>query len=301
MAEGADIAAGNINGTGGPDIVMMAYDAPSGGNTFRYRVGFDLDANGIATRITEPIIVAGLGNVGEGAGAALGNFNGNANADLLLMAYDAPNGGNTFRYKILYDLNPISGLSTSESPMVTVAGVGNVGEGAGVALQDIDNNGIPEIILMAYDAPSGGNSFRYKIGWNPNNNGVATSWSNLIQANGVGNVGEGAGIAFGNFDSNPRPDMILMAEDAPSGQNQFRYYVGWNVNTSGVASSFSSLQLVTGLANVSNGAGVCVTNLDGNGTPDLIIMNYDDPSGANTFRYKVGFNINSAGTASWQP
>ena len=40
-----------------------------------------------------------------------------------------------------------------------------VGNAAGLALADLDGNGLPEMVFMAYDDPDGGNSFRYRTGW----------------------------------------------------------------------------------------------------------------------------------------
>ena len=168
-----------------------------------------------------------------------------------------------------------------------VGGVGNVGDGAGIAFVNLDNNDRPEMVLMAYDDPDGGNKFRYKIGWNVDANGKASSWSSYVQVGGVGNQGEGADIAFINLDNNARPEMILMAYDAPSGSNKFRYKIGWNVKTNGRATSWSSYIRVGGVGKRGDGAGVAFINLDNNTRPEMILMAYDDPSGGNSFRYKI--------------
>ncbi len=204
-------------------------------------------------------------------------------------------------YKALIILFVTAGLpSVIPAQHITVAGVGWEGQGAGLEITNLDSNPRPEMILMAYDNPAKDNSFRYKIGWNLNTSGVATSWSSHIQVAGLGWEGQGAGVVITNLDANARPEMILMAYDNPSGNNSFRYKIGWNLNTSGVATSWSSHIQVAGLGWEGQGAGVEITNLDGNERPDLILLAYDNPSGNNSFRYKIGWNLNTSGVAaSW--
>ena len=295
VAEGADIASGFINSNAIPDILFMANDAPEGANQFRYRIGFDVDNFGTPVSFSGQINVTGLGNVAEGAGATLGDINGNGIIDLILMANDAPSGANTLRYKVLFDLNPTTGNFSSESAIFNVASLGNVAEGASATLVNLDNTPALELVLMAYDAPSGQNQFRYIIGSNLNSTGAATSWSANINVPCVSNVAQGAGIAFANLDANPRPEIILMAEDSPSGQNQYRYIVGFNVSTAGIATNFSAPFFIPGTTNESNGAGITIRNIDNNAAPEFIFMSYDNPSGANEFRYRIGYNANATG------
>src|SRR5262245_42181458 len=132
--------------------------------------------------------VAGLGWEGQGAAIAIGNIDGNAAPDAVLMAYDNPAQANSFRYIIAWNLNrdgnPMTWSGAPNTPyssMVQVAGVGWEGQGAGARLIDLDGNSRPELILMAYDNPAQANSFRYRIGWNLDNGGVATSWSDYVQ------------------------------------------------------------------------------------------------------------------------
>jgi hypothetical protein len=144
---------------------------------------------------------------------------------------------------------------------------------------------------MAYDNPPGGNTFRYKIGWNIATNGVASSWIAMIEVPGVGWEGQGAGIAIANLDSNPRPEIVLMAYDNPSGGNTFRYKIGWNVATNGVASSWGYVNEVSGVGHEGQGADLAIYDINGNGKPDIVLMAYDNPAGANSFRFKIGWDF----------
>ncbi|MGH7491321.1 MAG: M66 family metalloprotease [bacterium] len=253
--------------------------------------------------------VPGVGDLGQGAGVAIGNIDNNAAPDMVIMAYDNPAGPNSFRYRIGWNLNrdgiPTTWSGAPNTPWssdVQVTGVGDEGQGAGCRLLDLDGNGRPELILMAYDNPAGANSFRYMVGLNLNVSGVAASWSGSIQVSGVGNEGQGAGVACTNLDANARPEMVFMAYDNPAGPNSFRYKVGWNVNAAGVAASWSAAIQVDGVGNEGQGADLDFVDLDANGRPEMILMAYDNPAGGNTYRYRLGWNLSNTGVAAeWQP
>jgi hypothetical protein len=150
------------------------------------------------------------------------------------------------------------------------------------------------MILMLYENPGNqnDNSFVYKIGWDLDENGRAASWlRTFYRIPGVGWEGQGAGMAVFNLDANPRPEMILMAYDNPNGANSFRYKIGSNLDTAGGTPSWSPFYPVADIGWEGQGADLGVFNLDGNAKPELVFMSYDNPSGANSFRYRVVSNV----------
>ena len=62
-----------------------------------------------------------------------------------------------------------------------------------------------------------------------------TAWGPTISVGGVGDAGDGAGIAIGAIGGGGRPDMVLMAYDDPRGGIQFRYRVGYDLDADSVA------------------------------------------------------------------
>ncbi|HOT06192.1 MAG TPA: hypothetical protein PLI05_00345 [Methanotrichaceae archaeon] len=246
--------------------------------------------------------VPGVGWEGQGAGVVMTNLDSNPRPEMILMAYDNPAQMNSFRYKIGWNLNSAGDATSWDANYKTVSGVGWEGQGADAAFVNLDSNGRPEMIVMAYDNPAQDNNFRYKIGWNLNSAGDAASWdANYKTVSGVGWEGQGAGLILTNLDSNIRPEMIVMAYDNPAQDNNFRYRIGWNLNSAGVATSWdANYKMIPGVGWEGQGAGALITNLDSNPKPEMIVMAYDNPGQMNSFRYKVGWNLNSAGVAtSW--
>src|SRR5579884_1688599 len=290
----------NPSGEAGVNIHIDAGQLGGGGDEIEHQQILAVGTGYIST--------PGVGDLGQGAGIAIGNIDNNPAPDIVLLAYDNPAGPNSFRYRIGWNVNrdgiPSTWSEAANTPWsadIQVGGVGNEGQGAGVRLIDLDNNGRPELVLMAYDNPGGPNSFRYKIGRDLTVGGIASSWSATIEVAGVGDEGQGAGLTFTNLDGNARPELILMAYDNPSGPNTFRYRVGWNVDTNGHATGWTGIIQVDGVGNEGQGADVDVADLDLNGRPDLIVMAYDNPAGPNSYRYRIGWNLDAAGNAAeWQ-
>lgn len=182
-----------------------------------------------------------------------------------------------------------------------VDGVGDVGDGAGIAIYDLNNNGRPELILMAYDDAQGGNTFRYRVVTDIDDDGVGTP-SEVIQVNGVGSNASGAGVALANIDGNGRPEMFLMAYDAPVGENKFRYRVGKNLNSVGTTTVWGDFIEIPGVGSEAEGADIVIYDLDDNGRPEMFLMAYDAPGGDNTpnkFKYRVGRDLDINGVAQW--
>ncbi len=227
----------------------------------------------------------GVGHLGQGAGAAIADINGNGRPDLLLMAVDSPDGDNTIRYRVGFDLNA-EGAAASWSDMFISPGMGHEAQGGGAALADLNGNGRPDAVLMMYDNPAEANNFRYRIAWDLMGNGAPAAWSDLKITDGAGYEGEGAGADIADLNFNGRPDLIVMAYDAPDGQNNFRYKVGFDLNAAGDAASWTGVTMFDGVGHLGEGGGLVVADVNADCAPEIVAMAYDSPDGVNNFRYR---------------
>ena len=161
---GGDIALCDLNNNGILDMVLLCTDKPTtAGRAYRwYYVAYDLKPDGHYNSLSSLNTLDELGFFYDGAGIDICDINKNGTPDLLMMVYDAPEGENSFRYQIAFDLQS-NGNYLSLSPVYEVPGLGHDGDGAGVAVGDIDNNGTLDILFMALDAPSGKDKFVYEI------------------------------------------------------------------------------------------------------------------------------------------
>src|SRR6185503_11311146 len=97
---GAGMALSDINGDGKQDAVMVHVDDPSGENYGYYRVAWGIKqatlANNTATTYRpssygDPQSVSGWwGSTTKGAGAAIGDIDGNGRPDLVIVWVDDP-------------------------------------------------------------------------------------------------------------------------------------------------------------------------------------------------------------------
>lgn len=260
---GGDIALCDLNNNGILDMVLLCTDKPTtAGRAYRwYYVAYDLKPDGhynslssLNTIIKCSIVYCcdffryiyfrelgtldELGFFYDGAGIDICDINKNGTPDLLMMVYDAPEGENSFRYQIAFDLQS-NGNYLSLSPVYEVPGLGHDGDGAGVAVGDIDNNGTLDILFMALDAPSGKDKFVYEI--LPDIDKYGNSYAKPIytprfpDSLSPCDTGQGAACCLYDLDNNGFLDAIFVAiENIKGKSNSWKYVTGHNLNKQGV-------------------------------------------------------------------
>ncbi|MDW8000024.1 MAG: hypothetical protein RMI32_03325 [Candidatus Nitrosocaldus sp.] len=165
-----------------------------------------------------------------------------------------------------------------------------------ITLSNIDSNSRPEMFVFWVDNPSGANKIYYKIGWNVNTSGDASSWSSRIDTGiqpGDETQGLGARIAILNdIGSSSVRDVLVFWIDNPVGNNKGYYVVGADINSSGYPSWSSRKEIPNyfrGVGDETQGAGVVIRsigNSDG-GRVEAVFMWIDNPAGDNYARYRV--------------
>lgn len=237
---GGDIALCDLNNNGILDMVLLCTDKPTtAGRAYRwYYVAYDLKPDGHYNSLSSLNTVRELGFFYDGAGIDICDINKNGTPDLLMMVYDAPEGENSFRYQIAFDLQS-NGNYLSLSPVYEVPGLGHDGDGAGVAVGDIDNNGTLDILFMALDAPSGKDKFVYEI--LPDIDKYGNSYAKPIytprfpDSLSPCDTGQGAACSLYDLDNNGFLDAIFVAiENIKGKSNSWKYVTGHNLNKQGV-------------------------------------------------------------------
>ena len=237
---GGDIALCDLNNNGILDMVLLCTDKPTtAGRAYRwYYVAYDLKPDGHYNSLSSLNTEKELGFFYDGAGIDICDINKNGTPDLLMMVYDAPEGENSFRYQIAFDLQS-NGNYLSLSPVYEVPGLGHDGDGAGVAVGDIDNNGTLDILFMALDAPSGKDKFVYEI--LPDIDKYGNSYAKPIytprfpDSLSPCDTGQGAACSLYDLDNNGFLDAIFVAiENIKGKSNSWKYVTGHNLNKQGV-------------------------------------------------------------------
>ncbi len=164
-------------------------------------------------------------------------------------------------------------------------------QGADIAVADINGNGRPDLVVFHVNNPSGDNLGYYRIGWNLDQAGnVAGGWTDVKPVPGwFGWEDQGAGIAVADINGNGRPDLVVFHLDNPGGDNHGYYRIGWNLNLAGdVTGGWGPITAVPGWFGwESQGAGIALTDLNGNGHQDLLVFHVDNPGGENHGYYRV--------------
>lgn len=237
---GGDIALCDLNNNGILDMVLLCTDKPTtAGRAYRwYYVAYDLKPDGHYNSLSSLNTLDELGFFYDGAGIDICDINKNGTPDLYSQVYDAPEGENSFRYQIAFDLQS-NGNYLSLSPVYEVPGLGHDGDGAGVAVGDIDNNGTLDILFMALDAPSGKDKFVYEI--LPDIDKYGNSYAKPIytprfpDSLSPCDTGQGAACCLYDLDNNGFLDAIFVAiENIKGKSNSWKYVTGHNLNKQGV-------------------------------------------------------------------
>lgn len=131
--------------------------------------------------------VSGLGHINQGAGVAIGDIDKNGRPDMILMGIDNPKGKNNFWYKVLYDIDE-NGYYSKESSILSISAEGWENSGGDIALCDLNNNGILDMVLLCTDKPTtAGRAYRwYYVAYDLKPDGHYNSLSSLNTASELG-------------------------------------------------------------------------------------------------------------------
>ncbi|HYF92236.1 MAG TPA: FG-GAP-like repeat-containing protein [Symbiobacteriaceae bacterium] len=236
----------------------------------------------------------------QGGDIAVADINGSGRPDLVVFKLDNPNGENRGYYRVLWDLDSDGKVLPSNwTEWIPVPGWwGAESMGAGIALADISQNGQPDLLIFHIDNPHGENRGYYRIGWDLDGEGHATGgWTEPIPIpEWWGEETRAAGVAMADINGNGQLDLVVFHIDKPHGANRGYYRIGWNLNAKGIPAFWTEAIPIEGWWGYdTQGAGICMSDVNGDGRPELIVVHVDNPDGENSIWYRVGIGLQHDG------
>jgi hypothetical protein len=283
---GGGITATDINKNGKLDLVVMSIDEPSGANGGYYRIGWDLDDYGRASRWSDYQSIPWQGDSDQGGGITATDVNGDGIPDLIVFMIDAPSGENGGYYRVGY--MDTAGTANWTDSFKIPSWFGEYSDGGGITAADINGNGKPDLVVMNIDDPGGENGGYYRIGWDMDKEGKIANWSDHQSIPWQGNYQQGGGITATDVNGDGIPDLIVFMLDAPSGPNRGYYRFGY-MDSAGKVTKWTDFEedIYEWFGTESQGGGITVADVDGNGKWDLILFFIDNPSGENQGYYRI--------------
>jgi galactose oxidase len=251
----------------------------------------------------------------QDAGIAVANFGGQQHLVVMMVNDGAQQ--NRGLYRIGHNLDAAGTVTGTWTGWLDVPDWFSWdNQGADIAVADLAGTGAVDLVVFMIDNQPQQNRGVYRIGKGLDVNGVVTGgwtpWIDLPEWFSWDN--QGAGIAVTAPDPTGQQDLIVFMIDNGPGQNRGVFRVGKGLDANGaVTGGWTPWADVPDWFPFENqGAGVAVTDLEGDSSRDLIVFMIDNPAqagvngGQNQGFFKIGRNLGADGAvanwdASWSP
>jgi hypothetical protein len=226
----------------------------------------------------------------SGGGIAVGDIAGAGapGPEIVVTALDNWSGQDYWRLAVGATCST-AGACTWSAP-VGVGAEGAVLSSSGVALGDFDQDGRLDLFLSAIDNwDQGLDYWRFRVGVGCDANGNSAD------------VLSGGGVAVGQLDNDPRPDVVIVGIDNwDQGNDYWRYRIGMNCDAQGQC-AWTPVQGLPADGAAMSGGGVAIGDLDNNGTREIVVFGIDNwDRGDDYWRYRIGSGCNtSTGACTW--
>jgi hypothetical protein len=113
-------------------------------------------------------------------------------------------------------------------------------------------------------------------------------------------VNKGTSVAVGDVTGNGTPDLVVLAVDGGPQPNRGAYRIGRDLGVGGDVSAGWTpwIQVPDWFSRDTQGAGITVADLNGNGKLDLVVLMVDNAAQLNRGVYRVGRDLDGDGNAA---
>jgi hypothetical protein len=249
----------------------------------------------------------------QGANLATADLDGDGKPELIVLRVDHPiPGPNRGFYRVGRDLDANGKVIGGWEPWIEIPNwQSNTNQGTGIAIADFGAQGLGLVVFQVQHVVPGPNRGLFRIGRKLDAQGNVTGgWSDWQQVpDWISWSDQGAAITVADLNDDGQPELIVFHIDDfhannPNRPNKGFYRVGSHLTPDGHIGQWNDWIEVDWFSWFNQGAGIAVAELDGNGRPEIIIFQIDDPRpGNNVGFYRVGWNLDQQGGVQngWGP